>query len=98
MRNPWFTESGHVTAEFVYTNGSYGRVPSVPTLIKAHTMLVPIFAKKGHFFNGRREFGKRVIFQARVREISAKGTMVYVIISICFFRMFELLCINVFVL
>ena len=29
MCNPWFTESGHVTAQFVYINGSDGRVPPV---------------------------------------------------------------------
>ena len=29
MRNYWFTESGHVTAEFVYRIGSDGRVPPV---------------------------------------------------------------------
>ena len=29
MRNSWFNESGHVTAAFVYINGSDGRVPPV---------------------------------------------------------------------
>ena len=29
MCNPWFTERGHMTAEFVYINGLDGRVPPV---------------------------------------------------------------------
>ena len=33
MCNPSFTESSHVTAEFVYINGSDGRVPPVAGLI-----------------------------------------------------------------
>ena len=39
---------------------------------------------------------KGVIFQAWVRGILKKGKILHVFISICLFRMFESLCINVF--
>ena len=39
---------------------------------------------------------KKVIYQARVREIMKKGKILHVFIYICLFRMFELLCINMF--
>ena len=37
-----------------------------------------------------------VILQAWVREILKRGKFLHVFITICLFRMFELLCINVF--
>ena len=39
--------------------------------------------------------GKRVILKAWVCEILKKGKILHVFITICLFRMFELLCINV---
>ena len=39
---------------------------------------------------------KGSFFQAWAREIFKKGKILHVLISICLFRMFELLCVNVF--
>ena len=64
--------------------------PQLPT--KACTMLVPIFAPKGVFFNEKREFAKSrkgVIFQAWVREIMKKGKILYAYRT-CLFPKLEL--------
>ena len=54
----------------------------------------PFSRKKGHFFNGRREFAKLrnkgVIFQTWVCKILKKVKILHVFIFICLFRMFEL--------
>ena len=56
-------------------------------------MLVPIFAKKGAFFQ----------WEARIREIKKKGSFSAMSLrlnfacSICLFNMFELLCITVYI-
>ena len=74
--------------------------PGPPLPTKAYTTFVPIFAKKGVFFQWEariREIKKKgVILQAWVREILKKGKILHVFIIICSFRMFEELCINVF--
>ena len=66
---------------------------------KRITMPVPIFAQKGYFFNGRCEFAKSRKWWGIFMQQSAKFWIVtflmYSSISICVFRMFGLLCVDI---
>ena len=78
----------------------YDIVREINALYWVNTTLVPIFAKRGVFFQWEvriREIKKKwVILQAWVREILKRGKIWHVFIVICLFRMFDQLCINVF--
>ena len=61
---------------------------------------IAVFAKEVGYFSMEvsnwRNQEQEVILQEWVREILKKGKILHAFISICLFRMFELLCIDVF--